>query len=49
VVWSLLGAVFLILGGGPTRAQLEQELVEEKELLKEAAGAPATQEAPSGG
>jgi uncharacterized protein (TIRG00374 family) len=35
VVWSLLGAVFLIRGERPTHAQLEQELAEEKELLKE--------------
>jgi hypothetical protein len=35
VVWSLLGALFLIRGERPTQAQLEQELAEEKELLKE--------------
>jgi uncharacterized protein (TIRG00374 family) len=35
VVWSMLGAVFLILGERPTHAELEQEVAEEKELLRE--------------
>ena len=35
VVWSLLGAVFLIRGERPTHAELEQELAREKELLGE--------------
>jgi len=43
VVWTILGAVFLIRGERPTRAQLERELAEEKELLSEPAGAGARQ------
>jgi hypothetical protein len=49
VVWSMLGAVFLIRGERPTPAQLEQELAEEKESLKESVRERGTREGPSGG
>ncbi len=34
MVWSLLGAVFLIVGERPTRAALEQELAQEEKFLE---------------
>jgi hypothetical protein len=49
VVWSLLGAVFLMLGERPTHAQLERELAEEKELLEEPVPESAAKEGSAGG
>lgn len=37
VLWSTLGAVFLVLGERPSRRELEQEQAREEALLKEAA------------
>ncbi len=41
VVWSLLGAVFLIRGERPSRAELEQEAAEEEALIEGMAGQSA--------
>jgi len=44
VVWSLVGAVFLAVGGAPSRAELEHEVEQEEELLQEMTTGPATTE-----